>query len=83
MREVFRDAARFSTGPAGFADQMVAALDDPDSHRPLTLPAARHDAADPDARHYRNFGFLPHVIAKSFFTAKSSRTYSTRTLHLK
>jgi len=33
LREVFRDAARFATDPAGFADQMVAALGDPDSHR--------------------------------------------------
>jgi glycosyltransferase-like protein len=33
LREVFRDAARFAIDPAGFADQMVAALRSPDSHR--------------------------------------------------
>jgi len=33
LREVFRDAARFATEPTGFADQMLAALGDPDSHR--------------------------------------------------
>jgi glycosyltransferase-like protein len=33
LREVFRDAVRFGGDPAGFADQMVAALRSPDSHR--------------------------------------------------
>jgi glycosyltransferase-like protein len=33
LREVFRDAVRFASDPAGFADQMVAALRSPDSSR--------------------------------------------------
>jgi glycosyltransferase-like protein len=33
LREVFRDAARFAADRAGFADQMLAALRSPDSHR--------------------------------------------------
>ncbi len=33
LREVFRDAARFAGDPAGFADQMAAALRSPNSHR--------------------------------------------------
>jgi glycosyltransferase-like protein len=33
LREVFGDAARFATSPRGFADQMLAALHSPDSHR--------------------------------------------------
>ena len=42
LREVFRDAARFAADPPGFADQMLAALHSPASHRSSGQTLAAH-----------------------------------------
>ena len=50
LREVFRDTVRFASDPAGFADQMRAALGDPGSHRAAGLALAKQYTWDAAAK---------------------------------
>jgi len=56
LREVFRDAARFAADPGGFADQMLAALRSPGSHRSSGQALAAHYTWDAAAEaHLRRY----------------------------